>query len=338
MNRETISLAIGNMDDRHIQEAESERPQTALFARLRHSRKKMIALAASIALLFTLAVPALAAADIPAAYEVMYALSPEMAQRLKPVSMSNEDEGIRMEVISANISGKTADIFISMQDLTGERIDETIDLFDSYHIRVPFSSSATCERKSYDEKTGVATFLIHIELMGNRAFSGRKITFSVNQFLSNKQEYHDTLPQIDWHTVSRTPQTQHDVNSRGGYGDNDPAHLAFLAVQPETSFSPADGVTVTGTGFLDGKLHMQAYYENILETDNHGYLYLLHADGSKMLGESVVAFWDSARTGSYEEYVFDISPEELMNYAPYGHFWTCSSLTTGNWEVTFPLE
>ena len=338
MNRETISRAVGNMDARHIWEAESERPQATLFARLRDSRRRVIALAASIALLFTLTVPALASADIQAAYEIMYALSPEMAQRLKPVSMSSEDEGIRMEVISASISGKTAEIFISMQDLTGERIDGTIDLFDSYHLRVPFSSSATCERISYDEKTRTATFLIHIALMENRAFSGRKITFIVRQFLSNKQEYHDTLPQIDWHTVSRTPQTQHDVNPRGGYGDNDPAQLAFLAVQPETSFSPVDGVTVTGTGFIDGKLHVQAYYENILETDNHGYVYMRHVDGSTIQGEPSVTFWDSERRGSYEEYVFDISPDELMNYEPYGHFWTCSSLTAGNWEVTFPLE
>ena len=80
--------------------------------------------------------------------------------------MSCEDDGIKMEVISAYINADKADIYISMQDMTDERIDETTDLFDSYSINRPFSSSATCERMSYDEETKTATFLISITQWG----------------------------------------------------------------------------------------------------------------------------------------------------------------------------
>ena len=40
---------------------------------------------------------------------------------------------------------------------------------------------------------------------------------------------------------------------------------------------------------------MQAYYTDILKTDNHGER--IDCDGS-------TAFFDSARTGSYEDYIF----------------------------------
>ncbi len=53
-----------------------------------------------------------------AAYEILYAVSPKIAQEFKPVRMSSEDNGIKMEV----------------------------------SINRPFSSSATCEMISYDEE------------------------------------------------------------------------------------------------------------------------------------------------------------------------------------------
>jgi hypothetical protein len=74
-----------------------------------------VALVASLAVCFTLAVPAMAAADVQVAYEILYAVSPKIAQELKPVRMSCEDDGIKMEVISAYINGDKAEIYISMQ-------------------------------------------------------------------------------------------------------------------------------------------------------------------------------------------------------------------------------
>lgn len=342
MNREDISHSIGNISTRHIQEAEGYSPQNNSFARKRFSTKKIGALVASITLFFTLAVPALAAADVQAAYEILYAITPKIAQEFKPVKMSSEDNGIRMEVISAYIHDDKAQIYISMHDMTGKRIDETTDLFDSYSINRPFSSSATCERISYDEETNTATFLISLTQWGQKEIDGKKITFTVDKFLSNKQEYHDRIPQIDLNTADLSPQTQSDVNMRGwstSDGANDKSdYIHYLIATPEDSFSPVGGVTVTGAGFIAGKLHIQAYYENILETDNHGYVSLINADGDEIRSEVSVSFWDAERSGSYDEYIFDVSQNEINNYELYGHFWACNSLTTGDWRVTFPLE
>lgn len=345
MKREDISNAVGNISTRHIQEAESRSSQN--IARKRFTAKKIVALVASLAICFTLAVPALAAADVQAAYKFLYAASPKIAQKLKPVRMSCEDEGIKMEVISAYINADKADIYISMQDMTDQRIDETTDLFDSYSINCPFSSSATCERISYDEEVNTATFLISITQWGQKEIGGEKITFKVDKFLSNKQEYHDKIPQIDLSAVNLSPQTQTDVNIRGWSMQGDisqvdfskgPEYTHYLMATSKGSFSPVNGVSVTGAGFIAEKLHIQAYYENILETDNHGYFHLENAEGDEISSEASVSFWDSERSGSYEEYIFDVSPHEINNYTLYGHFYTCNSLTNGDWQVTFPLE
>ncbi|KUG03146.1 hypothetical protein ASZ90_019486 [hydrocarbon metagenome] len=341
MKREDISHSVGNISTRHIQEAENYSFQNISFTRKRFSTKKIVALVASVALFFTLAIPILAAADVQAVYEILYAVSPRIAQELKPVRMSSEDNGINMEVISAYINGDKALIYISMQDMTGERIDETTDLYDSYSINRPFSSSATCERISYDEETNTATFLISITQWGQKEIGGKKITFTVDKFLSNKQEYHDKIPQINLN-LNLTPHTQSDVNMRGWSFSGDisekPKYIDYLTATSEGSFSPIDGVTVTGVGFIAGKLHIQAYYENILETDNHGYVYLVNAAGDEIRSEASVSFWDTERSGSYEEYIFDVAPSEINNYELYGHFWTCNSLTNGDWQVTFPLK
>lgn len=112
----------------------------------------------------------------------------------------------------------------------------------------------------------------------------------------------------------------------------------ILQPNPKRSFAPTDGVQITAAGFAGGKLHVQAHYENILRTDNHGYVYLLDAEGGKRQSEYSVSFWDADHSGSYEEYVFNVRPEEISDYRIFGCFTTCSMLHEGKWQVTFLLD
>ena len=104
--------------------------------------------------------------------------------------------------------------------------------------------------------------------------------------------------------------------------------------------SPVDGVTLTGIGYADGRLHVQAYYTDILKTDNHGSISLVNREtGERIDCDGSAAFFDSARTGSYEDYIFTgIEADALGTYALYGMFVTSAGPVEGNWSVTFPLE
>ena len=362
MNKKEISYAINEISTRHIQEAKNYSTQTKtvrqkkysvlnklcpLKAKPIHSAdyhsaqkrfiKKAFTLAASFALCLTLLISAV---HVQAIYQTLYFFSPQIAQALKPVQMFCEDQGIRMEVLSASISENEADIYISMQDLTADRIDNTIDLFDSYSINRPFSCSVTCNRVDYQAATRTATFLIHFSQFDGQKIEGNKITFTVSCFLSKKQTYQNTLP-IDLSTANLEPKTQTEVEIRGYSWSEEkemPNYNCYLIPSQEEIYIPTPGVSITAIGFLEQKLRIQVYYENIHETDNHGFVTLINSEGNQISCESSVSFWDSNRSGSYEEYIFAISPDEISNYTLYGEFRTSGLLTKGNWQITFPLK
>ena len=328
--------AIGQIDENKIRNAK------VIPGKIKRiSFRRAVAMVAAIILCITVSVPVLSATVDPV-YLMVYRVSPSLAQMLKPVQLSCEDNGIKMKVLSAAVYENEAAIYISLQDLTDQnRIDETTDLFDSYHINRAFDSSASCNRVSFDEKTGIATFLINISQWNDQEIGGDKITFYFTEFLSNKSEFEGELTELDLNSVTEAKETQTPESFRGGGGKEldyeSRFDLKYLVPVDGGILSPVDGVTVTNIGFVDGKLHVQLYFEDILSYDNHGYIEMCDKGGNR--AESCnFSFWDDKKVGSYEEIIYDISPEDIKNYTAYGSFVTCKNLTKGHWQVTFPLE
>ena len=311
--------------------------------RKRNSLKKWCAMAACLCLVFSFAVPAMAAATL-VFNDILYEISPATAQFFKPVQLSCEDNGIRMEVVASHIHEDTAEIYISVQDLEATRFDETIDLFDSYQIHTPFDCTEHCKLASYDPDTQTATFLITIEQWNEQNIIGDKLTFSIREFLSNKKTYEGV---IDVNIIELNSATQ-TVHPRGVSGtdffneyisSNTRDGVTVLKTVGSIS-SPINGVALTGVGYVDGYFHVQVYYEDILKTDNHGSVALLNRGTGEMINcNGSVSFFDDAEKGSYQDYIFmEIPVDTLGNYDLYGDFVTSSGSVEGTWSVTFPLE
>ncbi len=336
MNNDKLVDAIGMISDDKIQNAKNTTAKVYKF-----SYRKAIALIAAIILCLTASIPVLATTVDPV-YQMVYRISPTLAQTLKPVRLSSEDNGIKMEVISVAVYENEAVIYLSLQDLTEQnRIDESTDLFDSYSIHRAFSSTASCSRVSFDKDTGIATFLISISQWDDEKIDGDKITFSVKQFLSEKNRFEGIISDLDLSDATTVKETQNPESFRGGGGKefdfDSRSNYNYLIPLKNGLLKPVDGVTITNMGFIDDKLHIQLYFEDILTYDNHGYISLYDKSGNK--AESIhFAFWDDNHIGSYEEIIYDISPNEIQNYTPYGEFVTCKNITKGYWQVTFPLE
>ena len=127
MNTDLLIDAIGEIDENKIINAKLFKVKTR-----KKPIKRMIVIAAAIILCITVTVPVLAATVNPI-YELVYKISPGLAQMMKPVQMSCEDNGIKMEVMSASVYENEAAVYLSLEDMTDQnRIDETTDLFDSY--------------------------------------------------------------------------------------------------------------------------------------------------------------------------------------------------------------
>jgi len=305
-----------------------------------------IAAAACLCLLLGLATPALAAA-VPGFCDALYTVSPAAAQYLRPIQPSCEDQGIRMEIAAVNIHADTAEIYVAMQDLTGDRLDETTDLFDSYTISTPFSTTGHCKTMGYDAETKTVYFLVTLEQWDDKDITGDKLTFRVRQLLSGKQTFEGVLDGISLTDAASNPRTQKFYLR--GIGDhdlavqykNDPDRTPFTALEPVgTLANPVPGVTITGMGYVAGALQIQVHYADILRTDNHGSLCLQDRHTGELIGSDYsFSFWDEQKSGSYEEYVFsNVSPEDLENYVLYGEFTTAAPAIEGDWRITFPLE
>lgn len=100
MNTDLLIDAIGEIDENKIKNARLFTVKTR-----KKPIKRMIVIAAAIILCITVAVPVLAATVNPI-YEIVYKISPGLAQMMKPIQMSCEDNGIKMEVISASVYEK----------------------------------------------------------------------------------------------------------------------------------------------------------------------------------------------------------------------------------------
>ena len=343
MRMNNAEMMVSNIDDKYVWEAGQHIGRKRSISG--NIMRKLGTMAACFVLfgvifLSTLSV-ATAAGNIPA-YDILCAVYPEMAQKLTPVNISCEDNGINMEVEAINVENNVAEIYISMTDLTGNRIDETTDLFDSCDIHISNDSIGTCSFVEYDETTNSARFLIYVEQMQGKKIEGKKLTFSVSKFLSGKKIMEEELPEIILDDVQSVTNVQKDVPIRGGA--NSEARdwnnvLGYLYPNEAQKITPTDGVDITAWGFVDNQLHVQVYYEDILNTDNHGEIYLIDSDGKKIEYSQNIAFWDEAQVGSYEEYIFDVSPDDdLSELSVWGYFNTCKNLTTGNWEVNVPIE
>ncbi|HPT90904.1 MAG TPA: DUF4179 domain-containing protein [Acetivibrio sp.] len=305
--------------------------------------RKSVAIAAVIAII-TLTVTTALAANVPIVYQLMYAVSPSVAQFFMPVRKSCVDNGIKMEVVSAYIHDNTAEIYITMQDITGDRIDNTIDLYDSYSINRPFDSSATCELVGFDEASKTATFLISITEWGNKKIEGDKITFSVREFISHKRMYKDIPVEVDMGSIESNPPTM-EVNPGGGGGRKyrefipDYRRTANVLVPSDSMGFQIEDFKLTGIGYIDGFLHVQASIKRNMVGDNFGYFILKDKNGKEI--NCVCNFDFSVKEDDdikYTEYIFEVPPSEIEQYSLYGYYVATGLYTKGYWQVTFPLE
>lgn len=337
---------------------EKIRPDEALIEKAiapkKRSNRKRYALRVIVAaaiLTVIAATPTALAAASPTAYQLMYGLSPQLAQFFTPVNESCTDNGIRLEVLSARLKDENSvEAYLSVQDLSGGRIDESTDLFDSYSIHTPFDSSGTCSMISYDDRTETAVFLISLTENSGRDLSGKKVTFSLQALISQKDTAENvavcSLPeQTDDSTMELStynpPQAEYALTSVPGTPENSPKSVSVL-VPADTGIALPEQFAhrVTGIGWIDGRLHIQVATEQKIERDAQAFLHLRDGNGETIQpAESYSFVRDSNRDSrvDYTEFVFDIPQEEASSYTLYVDFTIAGLRTDGDWRVTFRL-
>ena len=314
---------------------------------------KPVAAVVAVCLCLLITMPVLAD-SLPYVERILNLISPELAQQFIPVQMQDESQGIRMEVVAIHVDEKEAQVYVTLQDPMGNRLDETTDLYDSYSLHVPFDSVSHCQNLGYDEDTGKVTFLVSISAMDGakekwfEEVKNRRITFSIRQIIGQKSEYEAIEIPILLSEAELDAEAM-SVHLSGGSGiytknkgdilDPRPVTRVLCPKEGDVRF-PIEGIEFTGLGYVDGYLHVQYGVPNRLDNDNHGEFFLQDADGNKRMCDGMVYFKGTTEETEHIGYVdciFDIAPEELKEYMLYGNFMTSGLQLEGNWEVKFRL-
>ena len=167
---------------------------------------------------------ALAILAVPAAAQV----SLELATRFKPVMESCTVDGIKMEVVAASFHGATAEIYISFEDLQGDRINEDLRIGGEELLgKNPFLSGTwggSVGKFDYDAQTGRAIMIIEQNysfwsslwgryLTVEELFNG-KITVSVDRLYRNVQTaegewVEETLAEGPWQVSIKITESEY---------------------------------------------------------------------------------------------------------------------------------
>ena len=301
---------------------------------------KIFAAAACILFLICGSIPVMAACNNETAMQIMCALVPSLANRLRPVCMSCENNGIIMEVVGMELNNDKANILVSMRDTEGNRLTDSCDLFDSYGIRTNSASVAGASSAGFDPATGTAYFLLQIDQMGVPIKEGEKIVFSVGEILPGKEYLDMELDMIDLSDLPGDVPVTGEYDYRGGsttVGDLDLRAVPVLIPDSSDETVLTEGVSLLGYGISDGVLHVQLKYTDIKRTDDHGFVYLIDPSGEKIVYHFDVSWFDENRVDSYEEYCFIVPEEGFDGYKICCEFWTCNEgPIDGPWSVTIP--
>lgn len=314
MNGDKIIDAIGMIDEELIDEAHKN------TFKKRINKKVVLSLIAALVVFSALGITSFAETYYGASLdEALYAFFPSVAQSLKPVNLSCEDNGIKMEVVYADIKDNKSYIYVSMQDMTGDRIDESIDLYDSYHLKIPSDQHGSCTKIGYDEESEKATFLVNINSNDNILPKG-KVTFSIGCFLSQKLEQEGFIDEIDLSKAELYPKYETDVTRHrrlkdkyesGSFKNNiyrfayeriprviqnmlnlndgyfefeyfEEEKEKYLSEIGDSFYISETGAEFVAMGFIDNKLHIKVFYGNRYYNDHIGFLSIFDKDGNKI--------------------------------------------------------
>lgn len=260
---------------------------------------------------------------------------------LQPINLVSESNGIKLEVLGAMNDDDSTVIYLTLQDLTKDRIDETLDI---YNFTLSGAQVLNMQVIDYNEETHTAT--LKLQGHGGKHMNGKNIYLGIQSFLSDKVFYNDFLPSLDLSLFASQDTesiTLKDGDLSGSSGENRSNIRILKPGRLNLTLPELDFITISNVGYIDNNLHIQVKYRDD-SIDDHGYFYFVDESGeevdtsSRSISFGVNEHNETQYGTNMEEYIFDITPEQLESLQLKGYFVTANQYTEGDWHVKFKLE
>ena len=237
--------------------------------------KKKISFAFILAMILLLAFAATAiAGSVNEDFNAwLYRIWPEAATTLMPVNMSCENNGIRLEIISAVADGEELYITYSMEDLEKDRLNTECSPLMYVDDARSYDWESSFEQPIRDEATGKIIFGEHFTYNGNITAADNVLNAHIHSFISHGQTaLVDLFPYLEQFgsevktaTVPEGAGTlwradvyaEQDVEKRSG---SVPADTQVINPAYSREIRLADTVFLSGIGMVDGRLHVQLHF------------------------------------------------------------------------------
>ena len=241
--------------------------------------KKIISFAfiLAIVLMIACAATALAGAVNENFNAWLYQIWPEAATTLMSVNMSCENNGIRMEIISAVADGKELYITYSLEDLEGDRLNIENNPILYVNSYPDYLWGASFEQPMKDEATGKVIFGEHFRYQESITAGDSVLKAHLPSFTSFTEiPLIDLFPYLEQYggevRTMDVPENARTLWAYDSYLDDKPVDgdvLASMRVIDNSSsleIPLADTVFLSGIGMVDGQLHVQLHYVNHQKT------------------------------------------------------------------------
>lgn len=328
-------------------------------------KRHLVTVAVSLMLMtFTVAA---AAATISGFKYLVTIIGEENAGVVSPVELSDENQGIKMEVVAAGRFDNMLKVYVTLQDLTGERLGDDVSLMEYSKLtgieRVGRMGCGGWRRIDYDEQNHKATLLY--EYNSSDKLEGEELTLKINKILYNTKEYWNyKVTEADLSKADRNPHifyaAMDQFLSTSNIGileesifKNYAAEDAMPILKEQAdkiSFPQTEGFNICAVGVVDGKLHIQTQNFEIENKDTNYNIYFVDLKNplpyQDLINAEGIFRFDLDEDGNitketdfpaYEENIFDIDTDRLEEYELLAYI-SESDAIKGDWEVKFSSE
>lgn len=297
-------------------------------------RKRPLMIAAIICIMVLISVPVMASSS--AFQNFLLLVSPKTAEKLQPIQLVSESNGIKLEIIAALNDGRSAVVYYTLNDMTDQgRIGVKNDeLMGDLHLTVGSGSQGSLI--GYDENTKTATYKMNAfssDILSDKSLGIQMSSLFADRInIGIREKSYDTGIKI-MDIISKTPEVFEPKNSgRVSILKNDVMNIKIPGV---------DFLTISNAGFVDGKLHIQFKAKNSRDINPCTVFFKLK-DGRQ--AETEMMNFNVDETGrvkiggtSYYEFVSDVNEDDLISSTIQGRFSNYKS-TVGDWKTSFKLK